>query len=350
METANIQADILQVRRIYESGTPFFTKQALGDIVRQLEGNNNKTVVVTGLNGKQVEFHLETGKVMTNVSPFFEKNSDSQDDSGTEAVWSKVSLRYHTIHHLTLPESHRLRPEHPFLTTSIGYTIEFRNSRTKAPITRIPRLYSMDQMRYRFEMEKALWQDSTQFSELLYILAAAPYLPPITKIVAFACGSVTLDDVSGARHARQHAAVISLREYLKDKQKRLAIPCFAQDPEYMERDRTILQEKHGITILDDPRAFLEVDDETLVFAIAPNIPVRQIVTDIARPGVMIWDKVVPNLRPYGSDGSIRVETDPSSSRLESLVRDYYWEYELSNDADCIRGARVYVRRPDQPPS
>lgn len=46
-----------------------------------------------------------------------------------------------------------------------------------------------------------------------------------------------------------------------------------------------------MTVLDNPRGFLEVDESTVVYSLAPEVAVRQIVADIARPALMIWDKV-----------------------------------------------------------
>lgn len=59
---------------------------------------------------------------------------------------------------------------------------------------------------------------------------------------------------------------------------------------YTEIDKELLQEL-GITVLEDPRAFLEVSDESIVLSFGPDIPVRQVVTDLARPAVFICDKV-----------------------------------------------------------
>ncbi len=59
---------------------------------------------------------------------------------------------------------------------------------------------------------------------------------------------------------------------------------------YEDVDRTVLGEL-GMTVLDHPRGFLEVDEATVVFSQAPLVAVRQIVADIARPAVMVWDKV-----------------------------------------------------------
>lgn len=45
----------------------------------------------------------------------------------------------------------------------------------------------------------------------------------------------------------------------------------------------------GITPLTDPKAFLEIDENTFVVSVYPNIPVRQIVCNITQLRVMLWD-------------------------------------------------------------
>lgn len=61
-------------------------------------------------------------------------------------------------------------------------------------------------------------------------------------------------------------------------------------PPYTDTYSQVLQ-LLGITVLDDPRAFLQVDDYTVVLSLSPDIPVRQIITDIARPVILLWNKV-----------------------------------------------------------
>lgn len=73
------------------------------------------------------------------------------------------------------------------------------------------------------------------------------------------------------------------------------IKCYAQDPIYTSVDEQVLCEA-GFTVVDDPRAFLEVDEASVVIAISADIPIRQIIADIARPAIMILDKVVPSSR------------------------------------------------------
>lgn len=110
----------------------------------------------------------------------------------------------------------------------------------------------------------------------------------VSKIVGFACG--TLDH---ERTLFQHAMLLTLRDlFSKDEETSevTAIPCYAQDPIYDETERSVL-EKAGITVLEDPEGFLQVDESTVVVSIAPNISVRQIIADIARPALLIWDVV-----------------------------------------------------------
>lgn len=64
----------------------------------------------------------------------------------------------------------------------------------------------------------------------------------------------------------------------------------AQDPAYTRVDKSVLEED-AIRCLDDPGGFLDVDNLSVVISIAPDIPVRQVVADIARPTVMVWERV-----------------------------------------------------------
>ena len=94
------------------------------------------------------------------------------------------------------------------------------------------------------------------------------------------------------RSSFQHALLLTLRDILGEKMANSnnEILCYAQDPAYTTTDEAILEE-HGITVLDDPKAFLEVDGSTVVFSCAPNVPVKQIIADIARPAIVIWHRI-----------------------------------------------------------
>jgi hypothetical protein len=98
-----------------------------------------------------------------------------------------------------------------------------------------------------------------------------------------------LDDFNDVS-ALQHAFALEMRNLIHPLQPSLGhFQSYAQDPAYSEIDKRLL-EKEGFAILDDPRGFLEVDNSSVVLSIAPNIPVRQIVADIARPALLVWGR------------------------------------------------------------
>lgn len=68
------------------------------------------------------------------------------------------------------------------------------------------------------------------------------------------------------------------------------VKCYAQDPAYNDVDQALLR-GIGIEPLDDPKGFLEIDEDTLVFSVSPNVPVKQVVADVQWPGAMIWNTV-----------------------------------------------------------
>lgn len=69
------------------------------------------------------------------------------------------------------------------------------------------------------------------------------------------------------------------------------IACYVQDPAYTKVDQAVLA-KHGITTLGDPKGILEVDDSTAILSCSPDIPVKQIVSDLANPAIMMVDRVL----------------------------------------------------------
>lgn len=127
----------------------------------------------------------------------------------------------------------------------------------------------------------------------------------ITKIIGFGCGSIKLpgdDNPPPHRSAFQHALVFSLREILEDKAKTPEkIECYVQDPIYTTIDKAVLEESE-VEVLDDPEAFLKADDSSVAFSCSPNVPVKQIVCDIARPAIMIWDRVRSRDPPVDRNG------------------------------------------------
>lgn len=124
--------------------------------------------------------------------------------------------------------------------------------------------------------------------------------PVITKIVGFAFGSIALTHVEANyayRPAFQHALLLTLKELFCEKLSTEDIACYVQDPLYTNCDRLLLG-SYGISVLHDPNGVIEVDDSTLVVSCAPNIPIRQIVMDMAQPAIMIWCRIIPDEDEY----------------------------------------------------
>ncbi|KAJ4423725.1 hypothetical protein N0V82_001611 [Gnomoniopsis sp. IMI 355080] len=120
----------------------------------------------------------------------------------------------------------------------------------------------------------------------------------VENIVAFGCG--TLQCKPATESTAQYALVLMLRDLLARRPQlqqldaveaspggshsrtMTEVSCFAQDPIHTDVDKQILLE-HGITVVDDPRGFLKVDDASIVVSLSSDIPVQEIIADIARP-------------------------------------------------------------------
>lgn len=216
---------------------------------------------------------------------------------------------------------------------------------------------SLKDTRDAFHSYRGTWEASEDCRRLKSSMAAAASLPGITKIIAFACSSMSRDDAyTRHRSATQHALILTLRDLLQASQPGVQIRCLAQDPVYTEVDRAVLAEV-GVTVVDDPQGFLGVDDQSVVLSFSPNVCVRQIITDLARPVVLAWDTVLTEeqtidhwaaayeLPHKGSRSAEDVEArlcDPESSRVRAMVREEYVQVE-NLDTEDFGDISVYIR-------
>lgn len=168
-----------------------------------------------------------------------------------------------------------------------------RRISTKEPIS-LWKTAPPEEVQAAFDAGVKAWEASEDCQQLRALFQTVP-LPKVNKIVAFACSTMAMDGVGDGRNRQiyQHALILTMRDIFEnrsDAEKPVKVQCFAQDPIYTKIDEDVLG-RAGITVLGDPRGFLEVDEQSVVISFAPNIPVRQIIADIARPAVMIWDRV-----------------------------------------------------------
>lgn len=89
----------------------------------------------------------------------------------------------------------------------------------------------------------------------------------------------------------QHAAIRTIADALKKQNGGQEVECYAQDPKNNQDVAAQFLQAIGITSLSDPKAFLEIDESTFIVSVCPNIPVRQIVCNVAWLRVMLWDIV-----------------------------------------------------------
>ncbi|KAK0715157.1 hypothetical protein B0H67DRAFT_644939 [Lasiosphaeris hirsuta] len=182
-------------------------------------------------------------------------------------------------------------------------------------------------------------------------------IPPIKKVIAIASGSVIFNSLADPDYYTepefsehdtskcfiQNAIVLTLRDIFADKLGRSGratapsdVSCYVQDIMYTAVDTEILGGE-GITVVEHPHGFLEMDDQTAVFCNSPGFPMREITADIARPAIMIWNS------------SIWLG-DLLDARVEAMTKDYLaipfpaddmkWDWPLF-DSDTT----IYIRKP-----
>jgi hypothetical protein len=110
----------------------------------------------------------------------------------------------------------------------------------------------------------------------------------INKIVRLACGSLAL--LNNERAANQTALLVTVRKWLKERNQTDDIFCYMQDLMNTSVDREVLADI-GFEMIDDPRGWLEIDERSVVLSVSPNVPVKEIIADTARPAIVIWNRV-----------------------------------------------------------
>lgn len=141
---------------------------------------------------------------------------------------------------------------------------------------------------HAFVKARQAWEKSQNCKKFEAILSKVTG-HKINNILGLACGS--LSRPGRPQSAFQHALLITAKNWLRKKgltDKTLS--CYMQDPEYTSVDREIL-DGFGFQTVDDPEGFLKVDEQSIVLSIAPNVPVKHIIADIARPAIVIWFQV-----------------------------------------------------------
>ncbi|KAF3479444.1 uncharacterized protein GIQ15_06420 [Arthroderma uncinatum] len=120
---------------------------------------------------------------------------------------------------------------------------------------------------------------------------------------------------------------------LRDKETKEFIP-MGPNPAYSSVDSMVLSD-FEISTVEDPVGFLMVDSRTVVISCCPDIPVRQIITDIARPAMIFWDANA------SEDAHL---PDPASSRVRNLLGNFYDRHTFPADRTHFHDLTMYTRK------
>jgi hypothetical protein len=149
-----------------------------------------------------------------------------------------------------------------------------------------------------FQAVQAAWEASQPCQQLRSTLLSTSI--QYSKIVALGLGSISYSSQYSYRFAMQHALLLTLRDVLEDATQysnysclspTCPVACYVKDPAYTRVDQAVFA-KHIITTLGDPKSILEVDHSTAILSCSPDIPVKQLVSDLANPAIMMVDRAL----------------------------------------------------------
>ncbi|RWA04127.1 hypothetical protein EKO27_g10979 [Xylaria grammica] len=268
------------IQAMYDAGTPLFTKDSIRKVGEELkrfqngEHDNGATITFKGINGVDYELFVE---------PPIPERGENEHVGGAKWMISYKSIRYLT----TCQDLEFFKFEKAYLPMWIfspimrlGTGLEFKH-----PPTRPEEDFNM----YQAIVQQ--WKTSQHFEQVQDVLASVEIPFAVTKVIGLGLGPLVIKSRVFERCAFQHALVPVLRQKFS-----ISSSAYVQDPAYTQRDRNILHSA-GLTVLEDPQGLLELDEYSILLTISPNLPIEDIVADICRPGIIIWNGLIPNSGP-----------------------------------------------------
>lgn len=263
-------------------------------------------------------------------------------------------LSYKTTGHLLSVQDPENYPVcSAYLPVRLAHSTEIRNAHTEELLPPF-RVLDATMAMLRFEQSRQAWNRSWTFVQLKSTLSSAAVPPGIDKVVALACSPFSWAEwVYPSMGMVHHALALVLRDFLAARDPTHEIRCSAQDPLYTPVDEQVLSEA-GFTVVDDPRAFLEVDEASVLVCWSPDIPVKQIVADLARPALIIWNRVDredldKDWQVHGPQPALRHNPnfvgspDPVSTRVLRMMEEYV-ELPFLSDNGYFASMAIYVRK------
>ncbi|KAL4913969.1 hypothetical protein BDW62DRAFT_213791 [Aspergillus aurantiobrunneus] len=262
----------------YHTGRPLFPRDSLVSIRDQLRKPLAKGdfIFVKALDGLAYEYPVKTGKP-TQVYVFDDDEANDDETKNDREPKTQEGV-------LGAPQIYYNSYE------SLKRDLEWSLSRAYFPIGIARLVKDLDAGLESFDAILQEWEDSSTWKEIKSTLLSLGLEEQIGKVIGMACGGFTAtSEFKGSkRSAIQNAFLVSLKRMFQESDLGIeSLGCYVQDPLYTRTDEAVL-EKSDIKVVEDPEGFLEMDDASLVFSCAPNICVKQIIADIARPAILIW--------------------------------------------------------------
>ncbi|KAJ5946792.1 hypothetical protein N7454_003631 [Penicillium verhagenii] len=332
----NEEEALARIDELYNAGVPWFSKDTLRSVLEQIQRKptHGDQIFVKAIDGAVVEYDMKIGDV---------KPMREDDGLDTEWVLQEPAISYicraSMRHHIFWRGFDEEIPNLSSIQITHSCFVRRKDNHEKIePVKRLP----LEVVAPEFEKYRQAWNETEMCKKLIGFLDSSAKHLEISKVVAVSLGCLSYlrnQDRPG-RSAYQHAMVLTLRDWLKKRNGVDKVPCYIQDPEYTDVDRDVFG-KHDVEVIEDPVAWLEMDDFSIVVSIASNVPSKEIITDIASPAVVIWNKVGDNDYDKKGEGSL---TDPCSSRVRALMEGYdCFDWGASDEE--FGDVMMYVRRP-----
>ncbi|KAI0534025.1 hypothetical protein GGR58DRAFT_484392 [Xylaria digitata] len=318
-EVAQMNSIISEIWTIYNANTPSLTKDSIRKAGEELEICRNDTsggrnVILQGINGVDYEIFISPPPVRRRP------NKRQHLGGSTWFIW------YHSIEHLTIRRDVEcFDPKTAYLPMHIAACT--REMRPHADDENDLYASSMEEPHEAFYEIERKWKMSEYYEQLQAALAAVKTPLVLDKVIGVALGPLIIGTRVHRRSIIQHALIsVICSILLQHGVLSASSKHYVQDPIYTQREKDVLC-LAGFTVLDDPQAFLMLDNSSVLVSIGPDILVKQIVADICRPGIIIW------LRKYDliceKDGPSPVcQTDPDSPRVDKMIEEDYYELDL----------------------
>ncbi|KAI1776120.1 hypothetical protein F4818DRAFT_413106 [Hypoxylon cercidicola] len=269
-----------EIQDLYDANTPLFTKDSIRKVGDKLDVFQKGTldsgeITLKGINGVDYKVFID---------PPYHNSSPNQ-----HLGCSTWIIDYRSIQRFTTYRDRRsFYPREAYLPMVIlACTREIEHNpkyEEKRPV------FSTEGLSRVYQDAKRQWRTG-EYQERLQMALATIEVPfVLNKVVALALGPLKLGSGICDASIDQHVLVSVIHSsLLQHGILSVTSERYVQDPAYTQMDRDVLSSE-GFTVLNDPQAFLVLDESSILVSINPDIPVKQIVADICRPGIIIWDK------------------------------------------------------------